>query len=206
MSKNNKNLSVSLHCKERYVERFKGVANQAVSVLNKAFKGAVEIDSDRQAARRWLNREKNMILVTDDFIEVIITVYKWKEDNASIPMIADEAFLKVIEDEFSERTKRHYTKYFNQTVERARLTLELNILERDMFDIWLEDRERFNLVRSDLIERVENLKSKLQRANEEYDTLNSEFSKLCNNVSAVVGRDLRKECGKLFFIGRDNHV
>lgn len=61
------NLEISLHAKERFVERFGGQANQAVSVINKAFKVAEEIDSDRKDARRWLSRDHNMIIITDEF-------------------------------------------------------------------------------------------------------------------------------------------
>lgn len=206
MAKNNKNLSVSLHCKERYVERFGGVANNVVSVINKAMKGAVEIDSDRKDARRWLNRSENMIIVTDDYKEIAITVYKWKKDGESIPMIEDKAFLKVVESEFLERTKCHYIEYYRLTIERERLSLELHTLQQDMLNIWLEDVERFRNVEKDVLKRMESIKSELNSLNTVYNKLNSDFSTLQNNVGLVLGRNLSKESGKLFFLSGDNNV
>lgn len=206
MAKNNKNLSVSLHCKERYVERFGGVSNQAVSVINKAFKVAEEIDSDRKDARRWLNRSENMIIVTDDYKEIAITVYKWKKDGESIPMIEDKAFLKVVESEFMERTKRHYVEYYRIAIERERLSLELHTLQQDMLNIWLEDVERFRNVEQDVLERMESIKTKLGYLNDVYNTLNSNFGILQNNVGSVLGRKLTKESGPLFFLSGDDNV
>ena len=206
MVKNNKNLSVSLHCKERYVERFGGVVNNVVSVINKAIKGAVEIDSDRKDARRWLNRSENMIIVTDDYKEIAITVYKWKKDGESIPMIEDKAFLEVVESEFLERTKRHYIEYYRLTIERERLSLELHTLQQDMLNIWLEDVERFRNVEQDVLKRMESIKSELKRYSDVYNKLNSDFSTLQNNVGLVLGRNLSKESGKLFFLSGDNNV
>ena len=206
MVKNNKNLSVSLHCKERYVERFGGVVNNVVSVINKAIKGAVEIDSDRKDARRWLNRSENMIIVTDDYKEIAITVYKWKKDGESIPMIEDKAFLEVVESEFLERTKRHYIEYYRLTSERERLSLELHTLQQDMLNIWLEDVERFRNVEQDVLKRMESIKSELKRYSDVYNKLNSDFSTLQNNVGLVLGRNLSKESGKLFFLSGDNNV
>lgn len=206
MAKTNKNLSVSLHCKERYVERFGGVPNQAVSVINKAFKVAEEIDSDRKDARRWLNRSENMIIITDDYKEVAITVYKWKKDVESIPMIEDKAFLEVVESEFMERTKRHYVEYYRLAIERERLSLELHTLQQDMLNIWLEDVERFRNVEQDVLERMQFIKTKLSSLNDEYNTLNSNFSILQNNIGSVLGRKLIKESGPLFFLSGDNNV
>lgn len=206
MAKNNKNLSVSLHCKERYVERFGGVPNQAVSVINKAFKVAEEIDSDRKDARRWLNRSENMIIITDDYKEVAITVYKWKKDAKSIPMIEDKAFLEVVEREFMERTKRHYVEYYRLAIERERLSLELHTLQQEMLNIWLEDVERFRNVEQDVLERMESIKTKLSCLNDVYNTLNSNFSILQNNIGSVLGRKLTKESGPLFFLSGDDNV
>lgn len=199
------NLEISLHAKERFVERFEGVPNHAVSVINKAFRVAEEIDSDRKDARRWLSRDHNMIIITDQYKTLCITVYLWRKENCKVAIIDDENFLSYIEAGFEARKMNYFTAYHVIKVEREKLSLEISQIKRDLFMAWkneYDDLEQYELLKAKLDDRLE----RVTEVNKQYDELNRNFSRLTKQVSTVVGRDLGKECGILFFMEGENNV
>lgn len=199
------NLEISLHAKERFIERFKYPGNQAVSVINKAFKAAEEIDSDRKDARRWVSRDHNMIIVTDEFKTLCITVYLWKERKNKIPIVDDSSFQSYIEKGFEERKINHFTAYHIIKIEREKLSLEISQIKRDLFIAWKcgdYNQELFEELQARLDDRIE----RVTEVNKQYDELNRNFSRLTQQVSMVLGRDMSKECGILFFMEGENNV
>lgn len=199
------NLEISLHAKERFVERFGGVPNHAVSVINKAFKVAEEIDSDRKDARRWLSRDHNMIIITDDFKKVCITVYLWRKENGKVAIIDDENFLSYIEKGFETRKMAYFKAYHVIKIEREKLSLEISQIKKDLFMAWTvgdDDQRLFEVLKAKLDDRLD----RVTEVNKQYDELNRNFSRLTKQVSTVVGRDLGKECGVLFFMEGEKYV
>lgn len=199
------NLEISLHAKERFVERFKGQANHAVSVINKAFKVAEEIDSDRKDARRWVSRDHNMIIITDEFKTLCITVYLWKKDKNKIAIVDDSSFQSYIEKGFEERKINHFTAYHIIKIEREKLSLEISQIKRDLFTAWKsgdDDQGLFEQLHAKLDDRIK----RVNEVNKQYDELNRNFSRLTQQVSTVLGRDMSKECGILFFMEGENNV
>lgn len=199
------NLEISLHARERFVERFGGVPNHAVSAINKAFRVAEEIDSDRKDARRWLSRDHNMIIITDQYKTLCVTVYLWRKENGKVAIIDDENFLSYIETGFEARKMSYFKAYHVIKIEREKLSLEISQIKKELFMAWLnddKDQRVYEVLKAKLDDRLE----RVTEVNKQYDELNRNFSRLTKQISTVVGRDLGKECGILFFMEGEKYV
>lgn len=74
-----------------------------------------------------------------------------------------------------------------------------------MFTAWKsgdDDQGLFEQLRAKLDDRIE----RVNEVNKQYDELNRNFSRLTQQVSTVLGRDVSKECGILFFMEGEKYV
>lgn len=182
---------VSAHAIDRAVDRLgiarEGAANHLKQLMENAVYIGTQTNTNGRASRQFYHEKKNVIIVVDETLDKIITVYHADSEvivsQTKMKPIIPEAFAddirQLVQRKFKAKERDFKRKHRALEIELAEINLELAQLTLNQL------KAKSPKARNSIAERINEVKTKADRIQYEIDSAVKSFEEMMKEVAAV---------------------